>query len=501
MVVAHDVIVSTPVGETHSSIVLIDTSQKAEPFVWIAGRRMRTADSFEVRNPYSGEVAGRVGQATGDEVRAALDGAAGRLALPLDERATVLDRAARHYDENAESAARLITAEAGICLKQARHEVWRAVSALLAAAYEARRMAAMDWVAPYRILGQARAPELHVVPEPVALAVAITPFNHPLNQVVHKVAPAVAAGAPLVIKPSDQAPLSALRLAEVLGECGLPSHGLNVVCGRPAAPLVQPLVSDPRVELVSFTGSVAVGRDIARVMAANGAELVRYVPELGGNAALAVLADADLDQAARVALGAFDNAGQRCTAINRILVQEPVADAFVARLAELTAGLRWGDPFDPQTDVGPVIDEASAIRIEHAIQGAVREGAHLCVGGIREGSVIAPTVLDRVAPEIVRRETFGPVAPVIRVRSLDDCIRIVTADNHRLSGAIVTASEDAARVYAAAIRVGQFSWNGPPGYRTESAPFGGFGDSGNGEKEGIVDATRALLRLRTFYRH
>jgi phosphonoacetaldehyde dehydrogenase len=151
---------------------------------------------------------------------------------------------------------------------------------------------------------------------------------------------------------------------------------------------VQALVSDPRVELVSLTGSVAVGRAIARVMATNGAELVRYVPELGGNAALVVLADADLDQAARVALAAFDNAGQRCTAINRILVQEPFADAL-ARLAELTAGLRFGDPFDPQTDVGPVINEASAIRIEHVIQGAVREGALVRrrdPGGLRDRS-------------------------------------------------------------------------------------------------------------------
>jgi phosphonoacetaldehyde dehydrogenase len=172
-------------------------------------RRAAHADGGELRGPQPlfGRVVGRVGQATEHEVRAALDGAAGRLALPPDERAAVLDRAARHYDENAESAARLITAEAGICLKQARHEVWRAVSALLAAAHEARRIAATDWAAPYHIPGQARAPELHVVPEPVALAVAITPFNHPLNQVVHKVAPAVAAGAHLVIKPSDQAPL------------------------------------------------------------------------------------------------------------------------------------------------------------------------------------------------------------------------------------------------------------------------------------------------------
>jgi acyl-CoA reductase-like NAD-dependent aldehyde dehydrogenase len=483
--------------------MLAEAPAGTAPFLWIGGARVETEDGFDVRSPYDGALAGRAGQASAEHARAALDGAAGRTAPPPEERAAILDRAAAHYTEHADAAARLITAEAGICLKQARHEVKRAVNALRGAAHEARRLAAADWEAPYRVPGETPAAELNVIPEPVTLAVAITPFNHPLNQVVHKVAPAVAAGAPVVLKPSEKTPLSALRLARVLAECGLPPHLLNVVTGRPAEPLVRALVCDPRAELVSFTGSVPVGRAIARTMAEGGNELVRYLPELGGNAAFVVLADADLERAARIALGAFDNAGQRCTAINRILVEAPVADAFAARLAELAAGLKFGDPWDPETDVGPVIDEASALRIQRAVDAAVSDGARLLAGGSRAGAVVAPTVIDHVRPEmeIVRRETFGPVAPIVRIRSVDDAVRIVRGDRHRLSGAIATQSEAAARAYAAAIRVGQFSWNGPPGYRTESAPFGGFGDSGNGEKEGIVHATRAMLHLRTFYRH
>ncbi len=466
-----------------------------------------TGTDFEIRNPYSGALVGRAPQTTDDQLRAALDQAtAPALTLSPDERAAVLDRAADAYERDADAAALLITTEAGICRKQAAHEVRRSVAALRAAAAEARRLGATDWAAAYRVPGGPPTPtaaELHVVPEPVALAVAITPFNHPLNQVVHKVAPAVAAGAPIVLKPSEKAPLSALRLAEVLADAGLPAHALAVVTGRPAAPLVHVLTCHPRVELVSFTGSVAVGRAIARDMAAHGNELVRYVPELGGNAALVVLADADVERAAGIALDAFDNAGQRCTAVNRILVELPVADAFVDHLVELAAGLRWGDPFDPDTDVGPLIDEAAARRVEAAVAAARDQGARLCLGGARQGAVIAPTVLDHATPamDIVRRETFGPVAPVVRVGSLDECIAIVRADRHRLAGAIVTASEDAARTYAAAVRVGQLSWNGPPGYRTESAPFGGFGESGNGHKEGIVEATRTHIPLRTFYRH
>jgi aldehyde dehydrogenase (NAD+) len=472
------------------------------PYVWLGGRRVSAPACGDVRSPFDGALAGRLAQATPEQVTEALDGACAATALPEEERAAVLDAAARHYEEHTEEAATLIAAEAGICLKHARHEVRRAVATLRASATGARRLAATDWSAPYAQPGETPAAELRVVPEPVALAIAITPFNHPLNQVVHKVAPAIAAGAPVVLKPSEKAPLSALRLAEVLTEAGLPPGRLNVVTGA-ARPLVETLVTDPRVELVSFTGSVAVGRSVARTMAAGGNELVRFVPELGGNAALAVLADCDLERAARIALAAFDNAGQRCTAVDRILVDEPIADRFVARLTELVEGLRHGDPLDPETDVGPVIDEHAARRIERAIRDAVRDGARLCAGGERSGALVAPTVLDRVTPqmEIASRETFGPVAPVIRVRGVEDCVRIVRADRRRLAGAIATASEETALAYAKAIRVGQLSWNGPPGYRTETAPFGGFGDSGNGEREGVVHAIGSMLALRTFYRH
>jgi phosphonoacetaldehyde dehydrogenase len=158
---------------------------------------------------------------------------------------------------------------------------------------------------------------------------------------------------------------------------------------------------------------------------------------------------------------------------------------------------------NPETDIGPVIDTASAERIQRLIDDAIREGAHLVTGGRRDGALVSPTVLDRVSPgaEIVRNETFGPVASIVRVKSVDEATEIVLADNHRLAGAIVTREERVALDYAAAIRVGQFSWNGAPGYRTERAPFGGFGDSGNGEKEGVVHATRSMIFLRTFYAH
>ena len=460
-----------------------------------------------MRSPWDGALAGRAGQATAEHLRAALDGAAGR---PRAARRTNAPPSwtapPRTTTEHADAAARLITAEAGICLKQARHEVGRAVSALRGAAHEARRLAAADWEAPYRVPGETPAAALQrASPSRSTLAIAITPFNHPLNQVVHKVAPAIAAGAPVVLKPSEKTPLSALRLAEVLAACGLPPHLLNVVTGRPAEPLVAtPWSPTGASELVSFTGSVAVGKAIARTMAEDGNELVRYLPELGGNAAFVVLADADLERAARIALGAFDNAGQRCTAINRILVEEPVADAFVARLAELAAGLRYGDPWDPETDVGPVIDEAP--RHRHRARGRgrrARRRAAASPAARRHGAVVPR----RCSTTSARPWRSSAARPSARWRRSSASARWTMpsasspADRHRLAGAIATRSEEAARAYAAAVRVGQLSWNGPPGYRTESAPFGGFGDSGNGEKEGIVHATRAMLHLRTFYRH
>jgi phosphonoacetaldehyde dehydrogenase len=484
--------------------VILET---AAPFLWIGNRRVAAAASFAVVNPWSGEEVGRAPQATPEQIEQALAGAlAARPDLDAAERAAVLERAAGRYEAEVEEAAARITAESGLCVKQARHEVARAVAALRGAAHEARLLAAEDdagRAARYLVPGEEPAADLEVAADPVALAVGITPFNHPLNQVVHKVAPAVAAGAAMVLKPSEKTPLSALHLAAVLADCGLPAHRLNVVTGTPAAPLVARLVTWPGVELVSFTGSVEVGKAIARTLATGGNELARYVPELGGNAAFVVMDDADLAAAAKIALGAFDNAGQRCTAIRRILVHEAVADRFLDLFLAAAARLVCGDPWDPATDLGPLIDEAAAARVEQRVEAALAGGARLLLGHRRAGALYPPTVLDRVDPgaELVCRETFGPVAPVLRIRSLEQAIDLVRAGRYRLAGAIATASEATARRYAAAVRMGQLSWNGPPGYRTESAPFGGFGDSGNGEKEGAVHATRSLLNLRTFYVH
>ncbi len=337
------------------------------PFVLVGNRRVATAESFAVRSPWDGREAGRAGIATPEDVGSALDGALRARPLPPLARAEILERAAGHYESAMDDAAALITAESGICLRQARHEVDRSIRALRSAAHQARRLATEDLAAGYRAPGERATARLEVVAEPVALAVAITPFNHPLNQVVHKVAPAVAAGAPLVLKPSEKTPLSALRLAETLIDCGLPPHALNVVTGRPAAPLVERLVTHPGVEVVSFTGSVEVGRGIARTLATGGNELVRYVPELGGSSALVVMDDADLSAAARLALGAFDNAGQRCTAVRRILVHEAVAEDFTERFLDAARALRCGNPWDPATDLGPLIDEPAAVAVEQRV--------------------------------------------------------------------------------------------------------------------------------------
>lgn len=460
-------------------------------------------ESFAVLSPWDGREAGRAAMTTPEQARAVLSETLRAETLPPLARAAVLDRAAARYEAEAADAAALITAESGICLRQARYEVGRAVRALRAAAHQARELTTEDRAARYRVPGESASARLEVVADPVALAVGITPFNHPLNQVVHKVAPAVAAGAPMVLKPSEKTPLSAFRLAGVLSDCGLPRQALSVVAGRPAAPLVEALVTHPDVELVSFTGSVEVGRRIARTMAAAGNELVRYVPELGGSSALVVMDDADLETAARLALGAFDNAGQRCTAVRRILVHEAVADELTERFLAAARALRCGDPWDPETDLGPLIDEPAAVAVEQRVDAALARGARLLLGHRRRGALYPPTVLDRVSPEmdLVVRETFGPVAPILRIRSLDEAVAVTRASRRRLAGAIATASEETARRFAAAVRVGQLSWNGPPGYRTESAPFGGFGDSGNGEKEGIVHATRSMLNLRTFWAH
>jgi aldehyde dehydrogenase (NAD+) len=261
------------------------------------------------------------------------------------------------------------------------------------------------------------------------------------------------------------------------------------VCGDPAE-ILDAFLRHPAVELISFTGGVEVGKAIADRLGYR-----RAVLELGGNDPLIVLGDADLDEAARLAVeGAFANSGQRCTAVKRIIAVDEIADELAARIVDGTSGLCCGDPLDPQTDIGTVIDATAADEIERRVLDAIDRGARLLCGGERDGAGLAPTVLDHVLAdvELVARETFGPVAPIIRVRDLDDAIAVANATPYALSSGVCTFDWRAISRCIQELRAGTVNIREVPGWRTELTPFGGIGDSGLGVKEGVREAMRAM---------
>ena len=464
------------------------------PFVFpcfVEGRPLEMVDRTDrilVVHPYSGQVIGSVPRLHRDQVVRALEvGAAAGPCPSRHERSQILLRAAVHLERDRELVARLITWESGLCLKDTRHEVGRALEVLRAASREALG----DDGRCYSFDALPGGPDRRgfTVREPLRLATAITPFNHPLNQVAHKVAPAIAAGTPLVLKPSERTPLSALFLASILFEAGLPGRMLAVVTGD-AEVLGPLLVQHPSVELVSFTGGVVTGKRIAGMLGYR-----RALLELGGNDPLIVCAGADLDEAARLATeGAFANSGQRCTAVKRILVDHAVADAFAGRLAAAAARLRAGDPFDEATEVGTVISEEAAIRLELLAEQTIADGARLLAGGQRRGALYYPTVLDHCRPdsESVRTETFGPHAPIVRVSGPDEAIRIANDTPYGLSAGVCTGDLKLAHRFIRELRCGTVNIGAVPGLRTESTPFGGCKDSGLGVKEGVTEAMKAL---------
>jgi aldehyde dehydrogenase (NAD+) len=447
-------------------------------------------NAIDVHYPWTGEVVGSVPAIEPAEVRAVLDrGAAAPLQLSRHERSQILfgvaDRLARERAE----LAREITLESGLALRDTDHEVGRAIDVFRFAAMEVLRddgeAFALD-VSPH---GRDR--RAHTLRVPARLCAAITPFNHPLNQVAHKVAPALAAATPMVLKPSEKTPLAALRLESIIRDAGAPEHAFQVVCGEPAA-IAAEMLSHDGVEVLSFTGGVAVGRALAAQLG-----LRRAALELGGNDPLIVLADADLDEAAQLAVsGGFSNSGQRCTAVKRILAVDPIATELVERIVERTRALRAGDPLDPTTDVGTVIDEDAAATVVRRVEAAAAAGATVLHGGERERALVTPTVLDYVPRdcELVAEETFGPVAPVIRVRDLDDAIAVANSTPYGLSSAVCTFDWRAIARCIKELRCGTVNIREVPGYRTELTPFGGIGASGTGVKEGVREA----MRLMTF---
>jgi phosphonoacetaldehyde dehydrogenase len=461
------------------------------PFVFpcfVHGEPLDREARLEVRYPYTGEVVGSVPKLGEDDVARAIRlAAASGPALPRWERGRVLLRAAERIEADAERVARLITWESGLCLADTRHEVRRSLDVLRFAAAEALRDDGQCFsfdAAPSG--GNRRGCTLR---EPLRAATAITPFNHPLNQVAHKLAPAIAVGTPVVLKPSERTPLTAAYLVSVLHDAGLPPSAVNLVTGDPAV-IGRVLVEHPDVELVSFTGGVEIGKRIAQALGYR-----RAILELGGNDPLIVMADADLDEAVRLGVrGCYANSGQRCTAVKRLLVHEAVADAFAAKLTEASARIQVGDPMGDATEMGTVITEEAARSFAARADRAVAEGARLLFGNRREGALYWPTVLDFVDPESesVQRETFGPHAPIVRIRDADEAIRVANGTAYGLSAGVCTNDLKLAMRFVRELRCGTVNVREVPGHRMEVTPFGGIKDSGIGVKEGVVEAMKAL---------
>jgi putative phosphonoacetaldehyde dehydrogenase len=452
-------------------------------------------DRSEVRNPFTGAVAGTVPRAGVDAVRAAFAAArAYRSTLTRYERASILQKAAALLRERVKPASDLITAESGLCKKDSIYEVGRVCDVLNFSAAEALRDDGQSFSCDLTPHGKNR--RVFTRREPLLGVIsAITPFNHPMNQVAHKVAPSIATNNRMVLKPSEKTPLSAIYFAELLYEAGLPEPMLKVITGDPRE-IADELITNDNVDLVTFTGGVAVGKYIA-----SKAGYRRIVLELGGNDPIIVMEDADVAEAATLAAqGSYKNSGQRCTAVKRMLVHETVAERFVELLLEKTKAWKFGDPADESMDMGTVIDEAAAKLFETRVNEAVAQGAVLLAGNVRKGALYAPTVLDRVRPEmtVVKQETFGPVSPVIRFSSIDEAIAISNGTAYGLSSAVCTNRLDYIMKFVAELQVGTVNVREVPGYRLELTPFGGIKDSGLGYKEGVQEAMKSFTNLKTF---
>src|SRR5271170_4266884 len=473
-------------------------SQPREPIresLRIAGEKVSRDRIIEVRHPYSGALVGTVPKATLDDVKRALQIARNfKSRLTRHDRYQILMKAGALVAAKRDELARLITLESGLCLKDSRYEVGRASDVLLFAANQALIDDGEVFSCDLTAHGKSR--KVYTLREPLQGAItAITPFNHPLNQVIHKVAPAVATNNRIVLKPSEKTPLTAFALADILYEAGLPPEMLSVLTGDPAE-IADELLTSEDVDLVTFTGGVSVGKYIAAK-----AVYKRHVLELGGNDPIIVLEDADLEEAATLAAsGSYKNSGQRCTAVKRILVHESQADRFVELLVDKTRVVKYGDPFDPTMDMGTVIDEAAARRFEAVVNEAVASGAKLLIGNFRRGALYAPTVLDRVTPDmtVVRHETFGPVSPVIRFKTVDEAIRIANSTAYGLSASLCTNRLDLITRFVRELHVGSINVREVPGYRLEMTPFGGIKDSGLGHKEGVLEAMKSFSNTKTY---
>ena len=461
----------------------------------IAGEKVFTDRTIDVRYPWTGEVVATIAKASVADVRRAFQIARDyKPVLTRHERYKILMKAGDIIAKRKDEIARLITLESGLCIKDTLYEVGRASDVLLFAAQQALLDDGQCFSCDLTHHGKQR--RVYTVREPIMGVIsAITPFNHPLNQVIHKVAPSVATNNRMVLKPTEKTPLAALLLADVLYEAGLPGPMLSVITGDPKE-IADEMLTNEHAEIVTFTGGVPIGKYIA-----SKAVYKRQILELGGNDPIIVMDDADVAKAADLAAnGSYKNSGQRCTAVKRIFVHEKVAAGFTDALLAKTRAWAYGDPLDPKVDMGTVIDESAAKLFERRVNDAVAQGARLLHGNQRDGASYSPTLIDKVRGEmeVVWEETFGPVSPIITFKNVDDAIRQVNSTAFGLSSGVCTNRLDDIMRFVRELNVGSVNVWEVPGYRLEVTPFGGIKDSGLGYKEGVQECCKAFTNVKTY---
>jgi len=446
-----------------------------------------------VTNPFDGSEVGTVANLGADAAPALIErakaGARASRNLSRHARALLLDACAAIVERDAETFARLIVAETGKTIRQARREVRRCVNTLGLSADEARRNAGE--VVPFDAFAGSEDRRGWFTREPLGVIVAITPYNDPLNLAAHKLGPAIAGGNAVILKPSELAPLAAIRLVEALEEAGMPRGIVSIATG--GAALGEALIASREVRMVSFTGGFATGEKIAK-----SAGLKRLAMDLGGNAPVIVLDDCDIDDAIDGCVsGAFWAAGQNCIGTQRVLVQSSVYEEFRTRFVARTQALAVGDPASPRTDVGPMISAPAAMRAQRVVEQAVDQGARVLCGHVRDGALYAPTVLEDVAFDCAlwTQEIFAPVVVLQRVDSLQQALQLANAPEYSLHAGIFTKDLDAALAAAEGLEAAGVMINDSSDYRFDAMPFGGF-KYGSLGREGVRFAYEEMTQTK-----
>ena len=464
----------------------------------IGGRKVDADGVVPVHYPYTNALIGTVPAGRAEHAAEAFAIArAYKPKLTRYERQQILFRAAELIARRKDQLSDLITLELGLSKKDSLYEVGRATDVYSLAG----QLCILDdgQIFSCDLTPQGKARKIFTKREPVGVISAITPFNHPLNMVSHKVAPAIATNNCVVCKPTELTPLTAIALADILYEAGLPPEMFQVVTGWPDD-IGDEMITNENIDIITFTGGVKVGKIIA-----GKAGYKRAALELGGNDPLIVLddlTDGDLDMAADLAVaGATRNSGQRCTAVKRILVQERVADRFVEKVLARAKAIRFGDPMNADTDLGTVVHEQAAKTFEDRVYKAAEQGAKVLYDPGRKGAVLPPITVDFVPhrSELVFEETFGPVIPIVRVPNDDnEVIRISNATPFGLSSGVCTNNLSRITRFIEGLDVGTVNIWEVPGYRIEMSPFGGIKDSGNGVKEGVMEAMKFFTNVKTW---